>query len=85
MNDFYQARLVHTIEANNPNLTKEYRKKLKMKDHYLIKDKVFKSEEDLAREREKAEEAKRKNLESLFDPKQLEKMKKLRQKRDKNG
>ncbi|MBA7770947.1 hypothetical protein HV339_07600 [Enterobacter sp. RHBSTW-00974] len=67
-NDFYQARLVHTIEANNPNLTKEYRKKLNMKDHLLIKDSVFKSQEEIEKEKEQQELKRKKAVESMFDP-----------------
>lgn len=86
MNDFYQARITHSIFANNPNITKEGRKKLNMKEFYIIKDKVFKSEEELEKERQNAQEANRKNIESLFDPKQLEKMKALKARKErKNG
>lgn len=77
MDDFYQARLTHSIFANNPNLTKEGRKKLNMKDFYMIKDKVFKSKEELEQERKKAEEANRIKMESMFDPKLLEKAKRM--------
>lgn len=83
MNDFYQARLTHTIFANNPNLTKEGRRKLNMKDFYMIKEKVFKSEEEQLEERRKAEEANLAKIESLYDPDLIAKAKaKLR---GKNG
>lgn len=54
MNDFYQARLAHSVIASNPNLTAEGRKKINMKDFYLLKDKVFKSPEELKRKTERA-------------------------------
>lgn len=59
LNDFYQARLTHTIFANNPNLTSDGRKKLNMKDFYMIKEKVFKSKDEIEQERKEAEEANR--------------------------
>ncbi|HCO0723961.1 TPA: hypothetical protein N7A76_003571, partial [Escherichia coli] len=61
--------------VNNPNITKEGSKKLKMKDFLFIKDKVFKSPEELEEEQKKAAEANRKKIESLFDPAMLAKAK----------
>ncbi|HBT3063099.1 TPA: hypothetical protein MBF00_000582 [Klebsiella aerogenes] len=75
MNDFYQARLTHSIFANNPNLTKEGRKKLNMKEFYMMKEKVFKSEEELKQERKKAEEANQAKIQSMFSPELLAKAK----------
>ncbi|HAW2200188.1 TPA: hypothetical protein JLO99_002713 [Escherichia coli] len=75
INDFHAARLIHTIEANNPNLTKEYRKKLKMKDHMLIKDHVFKSPEQLEKDKADKEKQRVKAIESMFDPALLQKLK----------
>lgn len=72
LNDFYQARLAQTVFSSNPNLTKEARSKYSMKDYILIKDKVFLSDEEQQQEREKAEEANKAKIESLFDPKLLE-------------
>ncbi len=73
MDDFYQARLTHSIFANNPNLTKEGRKKLNMKDFYMMKEKVFKSKEELEQERKRIEEANKEKMKSMFDPKLLAK------------
>lgn len=75
INDFNEARLIHTIEANNPNLTKEYRKKLKMKDHLLIKPLVFKSPEQIEKEKSDKEKQRVKAIESMFDPALLQKLK----------
>ncbi|EPS9111471.1 TPA: hypothetical protein ACG5DL_001574 [Klebsiella pneumoniae] len=76
MNDFYQARLAHSVIASNPNLTAEGRKKINMKDFYLLKDKVFKSPEELQKEKQKEQERKRKALESMFEPELLAKARK---------
>lgn len=76
LNDFYQARLTHTIFANNPNLTSDGRKKLNMKDFYMIKEKVFKSNEEIEQERKEAEEANREKILSMYDPKLIAKAKK---------
>lgn len=76
MNDFYQARLAHGVIASNPNLTAEGRKKINMKDFYLLKDKVFKSPEELQKEKQKEQERKRKALESMFEPELLAKARK---------
>lgn len=84
-NDFYQARLIHTIEANNPNLTKEYRKKLNMKDHQLIKYSVFKSQEEIEKEKEQQEIKRKKAIESMFDPALLDKVKLRKTKKVNNG
>ncbi len=73
MDDFYQARLTHSIFANNPNLTKEGRKKLNMKDFYMMKEKVFKSKEELEQERKRIEEANKEKMKSMFDPKLIAK------------
>lgn len=80
LTDFYQARLAHSVIAVSPNLTKEARRKLDMKDFYLIKPKVFKSSEELQEEREQKEKQARKNLEALMDPALLEKARKLKRK-----
>ena len=77
LNDFYQARLTHTIFANNPNLTSDGRKKLNMKDFYMIKEKVFKSNEEIEQERKEAEEANREKILSMYDPKLIAKAKKI--------
>ncbi|HGG8970228.1 hypothetical protein FPB06_03375 [Enterobacter hormaechei] len=76
LNDFYQARLTHTIFANNPNLTSDGRKKLNMKDLYMIKEKVFKSKDEIEQERKEAEEANREKILSMYDPKLIAKAKK---------
>lgn len=76
LNDFYQARLTHTIFANNPNLTSDGRKKLNMKDFYMIKEKVFKSIDEIEQERKEAEEANREKILSMYDPKLIAKAKK---------
>lgn len=76
LNDFYQARLTHTIFANNPNLTSDGRKKLNMKDFYMIKEKVFKSKDEIEQERKEAEEANREKILSMYDPKLIAKAKK---------
>lgn len=76
LNDFYQARLTHTIFANNPNLTSDGRKKLNMKDFYMIKEKVFKSNEEIEQERKEAEEANREKILSMYDAKLIAKAKK---------
>lgn len=76
LNDFYQARLTHTIFANNPNITSDGRKKLNMKDFYMIKEKVFKSNEEIEQERKEAEEANREKILSMYDPKLIAKAKK---------
>lgn len=76
LNDFYQARLTHTIFANNPNLTSDGRKKLNIKDFYMIKEKVFKSNEEIEQERKEAEEANREKILSMYDPKLIAKAKK---------
>ncbi|TDQ27277.1 hypothetical protein EDF75_1344 [Raoultella sp. BIGb0149] len=80
LNDSHQARLAHSIIAVSPNLTKEARRKLDMKDFYLIKPKVFKSEQEIQEEREQKEKQARKNLEALMDPTLLEKARKLKRK-----
>lgn len=51
-----------------------------MKDFYLIKPKVFKSEQEIQEEREQKEKQARKNLEALMDPTLLEKARKLKRK-----
>ncbi|EMR1197180.1 hypothetical protein WJA91_003422, partial [Klebsiella pneumoniae] len=62
MNDFYQARLAHSVIASNPNLTAEGRKKINMKDFYLLKDKVFKSPEELKKKNRKSKNVNEKLL-----------------------
>lgn len=78
IDDFYQARLIHTINANNANMTKDGLKKLNIRDNYILKDKVFLSPEELEKERIKAEEARVKKIESLMDPKLLAKAKQMK-------
>ena len=75
VNDLHQAHIAFSVFANNPNITKEGSKKLKLKDFMFIKDKVFKSPEELEEEQKKAAEANRKIMESMFDPKLLAKAK----------
>lgn len=78
MNDFYQARLAHTILCSNPNMTTEGRKKLNMKDFYMIKDKVFKSPEEIQKEKELEQQRRKKALESMFEPELLKKAQKAK-------
>ncbi|EFH5737745.1 hypothetical protein AT520_003965 [Escherichia coli] len=84
VNDLHQAHLAYATFANNPNLTKEGSKKLKMKDFMFIKEKVFKSPEELEEEQKKAAEANRKKIESLFEPELLAKMKSKAKKKGAN-
>ncbi|MCK6891111.1 hypothetical protein [Enterobacter kobei] len=75
--DYAQARLLYYINVNNPNITEKGIKKLNVKDFMKTQDKVFKSKEELEQERKKAEEANRIKMESMFDPKLLEKAKRM--------
>ncbi|HDC4672355.1 MULTISPECIES: hypothetical protein [Enterobacter cloacae complex] len=47
-----------------------------MKDFYMIKEKVFKSKDEIEQERKEAEEANREKILSMYDPKLIAKAKK---------
>ncbi|HEJ0934935.1 TPA: hypothetical protein SLS77_000559 [Escherichia coli] len=56
-----------------------------MKDHLLIKDSVFKSQEEIEKEKEQQELKRKKAVESMFDPALLDKVRLKQQKKVNNG
>ena len=56
-----------------------------MKDHQLIKDSVFKSQEEIEKEKEQQEIKRKKAIESMFDPALLDNVKLRKTKKVNNG